>query len=152
MTTTTMTPQGKPCLPGAATMAATHLQMHPLAEHLKHRLHHNIFVVLIVPTHLHHCRCHCCRCHCPPKMPLPKLVECDLQEIVCVLPRFRVDIIVVLHCDAIAVVALSVLPPNEPDNVDRGPRTRCSYHTPRCRRGAPPCRNNQAVEDPICQT
>ena len=64
----------------------------------------------VIPTCLHHLCCHCCP---PPKMPLPKLAERDLQEIPRVLPSFRVGAVIVLRCDATAIIALSLLPPNE---------------------------------------
>ena len=106
-----MTLWGKPHLPVAAmaTMAATHLPTHNLAEHLKHQLHHDIFFMLIVHTHLRH------HCHCrhPPKMPLPKLAELNLQEIPRVLPHFCIGVVVVLRCDTIAIAALQILPPND---------------------------------------
>ena len=94
MMTTTTTPWGKPCLPAAAaeTMAIMHLLTHPLAERLEHQLHHNVFVMLIVLT----CLLCCCRL---PKMPLTKLAECDLQEIVHILPCFCVGVVLVrCHC------------------------------------------------------
>ena len=78
------------------------------AEHPKHQLHHVVFIVLVVPTCLHH---HCCWCH-PPEMPLLKLVYCDLQEIACVLSRFCVGVVIVLHPNAVAIVDLPILPPN----------------------------------------
>ena len=65
------------------------------------------------PTCLHHPR-H--RCH-PLEMPLSKLVWRDLQEIARMLSCFCVSIVavdVVLHRNAVAVVALPILPPNEP--------------------------------------
>ena len=67
----------------AATMAATHLPTHPLAERLEHQPRHDVFFVLVAPTCL---RCLCCRRHPPPKTPLPRLAERDLQEITHVLP------------------------------------------------------------------
>jgi hypothetical protein len=67
----------------AVTMAATHLPTHPLAERLEHQPRHNVCFVLVVPTRL---RCLCCHRHPPPKMPLPKLAERDLQEITRILP------------------------------------------------------------------
>ena len=59
------------------------------AECPKHQLHHDIFVVLVFPTRLRHRRR---RCH-PPKMRRRHLI---------------------LHRDAVAVVALPILQPNEP--------------------------------------
>ena len=113
-TTTTMTTlQGEPCLPAAAaaTMAAPYLPTHPLAERLKHQLHqHNIFVVLIVPTRLRRRQLR----HRPPEMPLPKSAEHNLQEITHILPHFCAGIVINLRCDAVAVVALPILPHNEP--------------------------------------
>ena len=64
----------------------------------------------VVPTCLRRLRL-CC--HPPPKTPLPKLAERDLQEIASKLSRFRVSIVVVFRRDAVAIVALPILPPNE---------------------------------------
>jgi hypothetical protein len=90
-------------------MAVTHLPTHPLAERLEHRLRHDIFFVLFIPTRLHCLR----RSHPPPQKPLPKLAERNLQVIERVLPRFSIVIVVVFCRDDAAVVALLLLPPNE---------------------------------------
>ncbi len=82
----------------------------------------NLDFVLVVPTRLHRLR----HCRPPAEKPLPKLAERDLQVIACILPCFRVSVIVIFRCDAAAIVALPLLPPNEQHaNVDRGHRHRC---------------------------
>ena len=81
------------------------------AERPKHQLHHGVFVVLVVPTCLCHCR-HRCRSL---EMPLSKSVCCNLQEIARVLSRFCIGSIFVdvLRHNTVAVVALPIFPPNE---------------------------------------
>ena len=133
----------------AGTMAATHLPMHPLSERLEHQPRQDVFFVLVIPDRLHRLR----RCRPPAKTPLPKLAERDLQEIVPVLPRFRVGVGIVFHHDAAAIVALPFLPSNEQHaNVDCGHRRRRGRRTPRHRRRRRPhCRRgNRAEEDPVC--
>ncbi len=74
----------------------------------------------------------CLHCHPPPpEMPFTKLAEDDFQEIECVPPRFRVGVLVILHCNATAVVALLILPPNEQCvDVDLRHRRRRGRRTP----------------------
>jgi len=75
-----------------------------VADRSRTKLHHDVFVVLIIPTCLRHRRCRCR----PPKMPFSKSAQRDLQEIA------RVSVVVVLRRDAVAVVTLLFLPPNKP--------------------------------------
>jgi hypothetical protein len=84
------------------------------------------FFVLIIPARLHR---HCCRSP-PPKTPFPKLAEDDLQEITRVTPCFRVSVVVILRCNAAALIVLPILPPNEQcADVDRRHRRCCSRQT-----------------------
>ena len=103
----------------------------------------------VIPTCL---RRLCCLCHPPPKMPLPKLAERDLQEIVHVLPSFRVGTVVVLRCNATAIVVLPLLLPNKQRaGINHRHQCRCYRRTPPCRRGALCPRGNRVEEDLVHQ-